>query len=343
MRVLAITPWDGQGTPSGQACGIANYAALLKEHLPGDVELIPCPEGLDAQWVYTPDSSGLYSHIPDVIWLNYHRGLHSRWTPEKVAEVQTMGRGRKVAITFHDTYGEAEPDALTRELYDLADAFVVHEPCVGLDKAVVIRQGVPAAQEQANLRGHGIGDYGVYSRTWLAYPEQPVLGTCGFNFPWKNFDRLAEVTAEAGWAYVVVSNNATDADVARWGASNPHTLVIPGYRSTPEIVAYLAGCDATAFPYQCANSGTSGAIRLGLAARKPVLAFSGCRQFRDLADTPDGLNIRIHWCSGWVQLQEVLSYLSIQRVDPGIVAIAERDSWAKQGQRYGNLFRGLLS
>lgn len=336
MKVLAITPWQGQGTPSGQACGIAQYAELLQFHTPPDIELVPCPEGLDPAWVLArrtnnPAGGPGWSYTkeygdPPVIWLNYHRGLHSRWTPETLRGFTSYAR---VIITFHDTRGEAEPDALTRELHDLAEVFVVHEPCMWLEKAVVIRQGIPDWQSP-HL-------YDQSLRSWCG--PRPILGTCGFNFPWKNFDRLAEVTAEAGWAYLVLSNNATEADRTRWQASNPHTAVVSGFLHTGELVSRLAGCDATAFPYECANSGTSGAIRLGLAARKPVVSFP-CRQMRDLYVSDPRQNI--WWCEGWESLLNKLQSIPIQRVDPGIVYLAARDSWAKQGQRYADLFRGLL-
>jgi hypothetical protein len=171
------------------------------------------------------------------------------------------------------------------------------------------------------------------------YWGQPVLGTCGFNFGWKNYDRIAEVTAACGWALVILSNNATEEDIQRWRRKNPYLFAKSGFLSTSEIVSHLAGCDATAFCYECANSGTSGAIRLGLAARKPVIAFSSCRQFRDLQHLDRGM----HWCGGFQYLRDVLSSIPIQRCDPGIVAQAEEDSWVKLGQRYAVLYQGLLA
>lgn len=320
MNVLAVTPWGG-------ACGIANYAASLLEAVQqADPAIVfePRPEALDPVWVFDE----LARAAVGVIWLNYHRGLHSRWTPEAVQHLQA--HGVKVLITFHDTYGEREPDPLTRDLYTTAEAFVVHEPCVALPRAHVIRQGVPDWQSPYR--------YDRSPQSWCG--RRPLLGTCGFNFPWKNFDRLAAVTAEAGWAYLVLSNNATDADAARWLATNPHSMIIQGVLSTAGMVGYLAGCDATAFPYECANSGTSGAIRLGLAARKPVLAFAHCRQFRDLFGDADAAGA-IRWAMDWRGLGRSLRSLDLQRVDPGIVYLAERDAWTRQGQRYATLFRSL--
>jgi glycosyltransferase involved in cell wall biosynthesis len=328
-KVLAVTSWGG-------ACGIANYAEMLIDAVgqaDPSIEIEPHAEALDPAWGIP--NAGLY----DCLWLNYHLGLHSRWDVETVHRVRQQGH--RLVITYHDTRGEVAPTPHAQALHDLADAFVVHEPCEGLPKQILIRQGVPAAQEKANLRGHGVGDFGVYSRTWLAYPEQPILGTVGFAFPWKNMDRLAEVTAEAGWAYLVCSNNATREDEARWKGANPATLVLRGFQPTSTLVSYLAGCDATVFPYECANSGTSGAIRLGIAARKPVIALAHCRQFRDLFTDPLG-RTAINWVESFDELNFHLSHLvPIHRVHPAVVALAHRDSWTNQGRRYAEIFRSV--
>lgn len=322
MRVLAVSSWGG-------ACGIANYLDLLKQAVEAadpTVEIMPFADGLDpatvvARWQWQKRGD-------DVLYLNYHRGLHSRWTPPFLSGLRGEYPGVRVVITFHDTYGEREPDDLTKALHDLADVFVVHEPCAGLSKAVVIHQGVPTWPGYITL------DHSVDG----PFNGRPVLGTCGFNFPWKNFKRLAEITAACGWGYLVVSNNVSMADEAAWRSLNPHTQVFSGFRPTVEIVARLGGCDATCFAYECANSGTSGAIRLGLAARKPVLALP-CRQFQDLAmaDAAEAIS----WFGSFEHLPSHLRNVKIQRVDPGIVYLAERDAWAKQGQRYAQLFRGF--
>lgn len=334
MKILAITSWGG-------ACGIANFCEQLITAVhtaDPSMEITPSAEALD------PASHEVRSLLHDravsgvdLVYLCYHRGLHSRWTPERVQELKAAGY--PVVIDFHDSVGERPPDPLAQSLHDLADGFVVHEPCEGLPQQILIRQGVPAWGEMP------------YGRYWNRQPPpyiahewewQPTLGTCGFNFPWKNFDRLAEVTAEAGWAYFVASNNATDADEARWKASNPSTLVVRGFQPTATLVSYLAGCDATCFAYECANSGTSGAIRLGLAARKPVLAFEGCRQMRDLLHDKAASQF-ITWCGDWDYLAAYLGMVKIQRVDPGIVYLAHRDSWVNHGRKYAEVLRSCVT
>ena len=327
VKILVSTSWN-------TACGIADHSAQAMEAIhavDSALQFTPSAEALDPDWVLQYAVRG--EAFPcDVLWLNYHRGLHSRWTPERVRAVRDRFHV-PVVITWHDSYGEAEPDQLTRDLHDIADAFIVHEPCLGLPRAHVIRQGVAAWPGQS-----------IYDQSVLGWTNgRPILGTCGFNFAWKNFDRLAAVTAEAGWAFLVLSNNASTLDEAKWRSSNPHTQVVRGFLSTGEIVQKLAGCDATVFAYECANSGTSGAIRLGLAARKPVIAFRGCRQFRDITDiqAPNMLSRSIRWTGGFEFLPLILGTTFPHRVDPGIVALATRDSWANQAAKYAAIFNGL--
>lgn len=321
LRVLAVTSWQ-------TSCGIAAYAEMVQQFVQEadpDISLEAFPEALDPEWLRRRLRETPELLHPHVLWLNYHRGLHSRWTPDLVQAFR-QNFGLAVVVTFHDTYGEREPDALTQELHDLADAFIVHEPCMGLPKQMMVRQGV--------LPRGGTWQYDTSHHGWCL--GRPILGTVGFNFPWKNYDRLAEVTEEAGWALLILANNATPEDLHRWEGLNPACQAISGFLPADMVVAKLAGCDATAFAYECANSGTSGAIRLGLAARKPVLAFESCRQFRDLLfDNAYGVT----WLKGWHGFEDRLRQVPIQRLDPGIAFLAHRDRWPLQGRVYAHTFR----
>jgi hypothetical protein len=213
----------------------------------------------------------------------------------------------------------------------------VHEPFDDLDGNVhYIRQGVPGWASPV------INDLHIAS--WCG--RRPIVGTVGFPFPWKNYELLCEASALAGWAVLLLAPGASDAQVLNWQALNPHSLIIREFTPRGQVVSYLAGCDATAFLYSCANTGTSGAIRQGIAARKPVLAShpSACRQNRDLFENSVGY-ASIQWLQDLsiTGVKEALSACILQRVDPRVVALAAQDSWATIGRRYAALYRQMAT
>lgn len=325
IRVLMATTWK-------VACGISDFGEQLKQAV----------EAADAEIVVTPmpqllDPDALSHSVPflyDVLFLNHHDALHARWTVEKV---QAWKAHMPVVCTYHDTFsGEDRPNSdKAKALAALCDAFIVHEPVTDLPGAILIRHGVPKAEWPMQ---YGVADRsGPAGMLFKQYWQQPVLGTVGFNFVWKEMTRLCEESAKAGWAIVLLSNNATEEDEARWRSLNPWSFVVRQFLPQPEAVSYLAGCDATIFAYQCSNAGTSGAIRQGLAARKPLIAWSGCRQFFDIKLAEGGE--AIHWCPNFDELPQVLRNIPIGRTDPGIIWLAERDSWTRQGRRYAEIFR----
>jgi glycosyltransferase involved in cell wall biosynthesis len=341
LKVLLVTSWN---TP----CGIAEYARLLKESAEKAdprIAILPDSESLDPAacfsrlaWSNTGrNDGGRY----DVVHLNHHDGLHSRWQAGQVQEITETGV--PVLVTYHDTRERLVDCHKLNQLIDVASSVVVHEPVEGAH-VIYWRQGVPAAATMPARysRVHGMADWingeGVFQAgAWKAYPQQPVLGTVGFNFPWKNYDKLAQVTGEEGWALVILSNNATPEDEARWKSMNSSILVVSGFQPQEVVVNYLAGCDATAFMYECANTGTSGAIRQGLAARKPVIAYGTCRQFRDLWGETCG----VFWVPTWDGFRHILSYMQPAAWDAPVSAWAHAESWDQLGRKYAKLYRML--
>jgi hypothetical protein len=315
VRVALVTTW-------GVACGIAEHAAYLKEAVEAadPTILIAVVTDLHPQGVHA------LTHPVDLIWLNYQAALHSQWTPAAIAAWQQVGI--PVGVTYHDTGVPNSAQCLG--ILDAADAAVIHETPgdVALDgKVHYWRMGVPAWTGAA-----------PYDQRWTN--NRPILGTVGFPFPWKNYDELARVTREVGWALLLIAPGATAADQMRWEALNPHCLIVRDFTPRAMVVAMLGGCDASAFCYTCANTGQSGAILQGIAARKPVFAFQHCRQFRALAADPLAYKY-IRWCTDFAQLQQRLSNLVPARVDCGMVALAEQDSWTRLGAQYAQLWRSL--
>lgn len=350
LHVLLVTSWN---TP----CGIADHAAMLTasvEAADPTIEVQPHSEALDPAVLLRqlPDLIHLNLHDKPtalLVHLNHHDGLHSRWTTDYIVEIRRQGI--PVVVTYHDTRAQLLDCPKLAALGVVASAVVVHEPVEGLRGEGVHywRQGVPAAARRpaqyTATNGEWIDGCGQH---WLsqyapfkAFPQQPVLGTVGFNFPWKNYDRLAQLTGEEGWALVLLSNNATAEDEARWRSFNPSILVVREFLTQPEVVNYLAGCDATAFMYECANTGTSGAIRQGIAARKPVIALETCRQFRDLFADEFGSRA-IDWVLDWGEARTALRCTHGGHVCTSMHALAEQDSWVKLGAKYATLYRALV-
>jgi hypothetical protein len=345
-----VTSW-------GNRCGIAEHSALLKRHVeaadPGII-IWPSAETLDPE---VGLSVALGNHLEagtfDLVHLNHHDALHSRWT---AAHVHRLMEKVPVVVTYHDTREVLDLTSKLNALSIVAASTVVHEPVEGL-RAIYWRQGVPAAAQQPvsyayNHEGRWLTDsnpppeYQQYLRVpgyvryltplWKASPQQPVLGSVGFNFPWKNFTRLAEITGQEGWALVLIAHDATEEQAEAWRKLNSSVLVIREFLPQDAVVNYLAGCDATAFMYDCANTGTSAAIRQGIAARKPVLANGHCRQFRDLF-TEYG----IRWVQNWEDFPRVLQTIEPAPWDAGVTALAHTDSWTTLGQKYAQLYRML--
>lgn len=350
-NVLLVTSWE---TP----CGIAAHSESLIRAIPwrsAGFDLHPDAGSLDPQAV-------LMDRPWKIVHLNHHDALHSRWTPDHIRFLQS--EGIKVVVTYHDTR-EVAPEKLV-DLCNVADATIIHEPVQGLawvapddldyhthitpGKAIYLRQGIPAPPRAiadfwvTPWGGQRHPDGRIWENSFKAFPTQPVLGTVGFNFPWKNFDRLAELTAAEGWAIVILSNNATAADEERWRAMNPHALIIRKYLPEQEVLGYLGACDATAFPYECSNTGTSGAIRLGIAALKPVIAFGHCRQFRDLVQLdPDypGAGM-ICWAKDWDQLRRRLHVIGAG-APWAPTALAWADRWPAVAGRYLEIYQQVLA
>lgn len=313
MRVLLITTWD-------KACGIAEHSAMLKEAVEAadpSIVIEPCRE-LDPGLLMKPTFEGCA-----VVHLNYHAALHSQWTPGWIRSFQRIGK--KVLVTGHDT-GVPNSDQLTGVI-EAADAAVVHEPFDDLPAETTHywRMGVPGWERPMQLQVDG----------------RPLLGTIGFPFGWKCYDQLAEITAALGWGLLLLAPGATIEQAEGWRARNPEVIVHGEFVTRWEAVSLLSACDATAFTYVTHNTGQSGAVLLGIAARKPVLALATCRQFRALFADPLG-RTAITWVDSFEDLQFALShFVRIERVSPAIVALAEQESWSKLGAKYAQLYRSL--
>lgn len=249
----------------------------------------------------------------DLVHVNHHAALHSSWTGLHIREIQE--RFCPVVVTHHDTFETLRilVDRGYKFFIGAADHIVVHEPIEGLPVDgpwTYLRQPIPSAPIRS-----------------MAQPPLTV-GSVGFDFPWKNFKLLRTLANKAGW----------------------RTDIFGGmdWYERDAAIARLAGCRATAFLYQTGNSGTSAAIRMGLAARKPVVAFP-CRQFRDLYESkyPD-VRGAVLWAHSEDEFLTLLNYLASDQgywlaACDRVQRLAEHDSWANGARVYYNIYRNAIT
>lgn len=312
--------------------------------------------GPDPHAIPDAPSSGAILHV------DHQQGVHGQWRPEHIKRLQESGW--KVVVTQHDTYETWEIMA-SRGFLDArgANALVVHEPVEGLtdpawqyvasdpnyaDQAELLNKVIPIPKVRSNVHfiRQGVLDLGGLAplRTRdgkLDAARQPVVGSAGFPFPWKGYESLCRASQAAGWGMLLIAPGATVGECESWQRLNPEAEIIPTWLPKEEVVARLSECQATAWLYTSGNSGTSGAIRLGIAARRPLIAYRN-RQFRDLEKE------RLLWAN---DEEGVYWYLTLLRdfdvcmrdeAAQYVSEIADRDSWTNVARRYSEIYRGIL-
>jgi glycosyltransferase involved in cell wall biosynthesis len=195
----------------------------------------------------------------DVVHINHAWQLFSDLTPVHIAEIRN--RGQRTVCTFHESSYE------NRSVFTCAfDRVVVHQKTI--DGFTHIRDGIWAHDTE--------------------YPDangSPFIGTVGFPIGYKNLFNLAEAVNTTGYrllAYLPESPHAHAAPVAeRIRRLCPGSQIYTDFHDQRDIITAFAHCAATAFPSHHAGSGIGGSVRLGIAARRPVV-ISRVERFSDL-------------------------------------------------------------
>lgn len=340
MRVLLVTS-------DRTECGIRAYGQMLMEYM-------PTGEGVEiVEWPH-PNWPQLGERLPaelgtfDICHVNHHAALGSAWNAAVVSGLQRLGW--KVVVTQHDTF---ETFAIMQERgfpdFRGADALVVHEPVEGLHDGLTfhgalinpisthgyraevyyLRQGVPT--QELPWRGAICG-------------AKPIAGTVGFPLSFKNIETLCRATAAAGWGLLLLVPDATIDQCMSWVALNPNIEFVPIYLGRKEVVARLAECDASIFHSVSGNSGTTGPIRLAIAAGRPIISTGPAvnRQIRDLADAD-----AIIWANSEKDLTKWLKYLvaeprAVDLLTDAIQELAAQDSWDNLAKAYAGIYAGVM-
>jgi glycosyltransferase involved in cell wall biosynthesis len=185
----------------------------------------------------------------------------------------------------------------------------------------------------------------------------PIVGTFGFLLPPKGLQQLIHAFAlvlrhfpEAmlmmlnaefpGAAESVEERKRCRALIGELGLED-RVKLIDEFLETDEILLLLNACDLTVFSYQNSSESDSGAVRLGLAAGRPV-ATTPLAVFANLAGI-------VHQFAGHTAADIAEGIVALLRAPDLAARLVQqqqdwigRNSWAAQATRIGNIMRGCF-
>jgi len=316
LRVVILSNRDEQ-------CGNFTYARNLLNALKHwyDVEILD-----NALWTANHGN-------PDVVIINWHPARVSTST-EHVRFLQHT-HGAKV-ILLHQNSHDSTVHIGDDDILLASDAVVAHEPL----------KVVTAGEKKPNLYfiPHGILECRDLHR-WDG-SVVPIIGTAGFQFDWKRPD----VTVEAA-RYLKVQarifcppypgfdrNRAIDRWTTRYNALH----VDRNFLLEEQVIRCLSEHLLNIFWFQSQSIhdqyGQSGAVRMGIAARRPVI-LSRHRKFLTLFPYEDELYFADTEEQVYKYAEEILANPSVARVPNRIFSDM---GWSKTGQMYKEVIESLV-
>ena len=305
IKVGLVTTWD-------ERCGVATYAKNLVSSLPEvDWRII----GRD-EW-----GSG-FNNVPsvgrdcDIVHWNHQGGLFAGLTPSIVA--QSCGR----TIVTRQCIGP-------EEVFGAATIRVSHVP---RDGYVHIPHGIVKVDDLPFTRLGG-------------EKHSVVIGTAGIPFSGKGHVELVEIAGKIPGSAVnmVIPENphARNTDMISHCRGLASSLGVAFYCEAQwldeqDVSRILNRSDVNVFYYTRPANGVSGAVRMGLAALRPVIV-SDHSQFQDLnggVQVAHTLEEAARWITQYMEGTVTL---------PNQIEMVEDWRWKKIGQMYLQLYQNLMN
>ncbi len=311
FRLGWLSTWNAK-------CGIAEYSKLLLEQFDpqrfawtvlaskNDILLAPDTDRVIRCWTNRlgPVDSllrTLKDEAFDGLVIQFNFGFLSLADLGAVVSL-CRSLGTKVVVVFHatadvDIAGQRASLAQIADDLAKADHILVHSP------DDIVRLAGFGLRDNVSLFPHGYIETGavdrVAAREALALPADAlVVGSYGFFLPHKGIEQLIEATAllhAAGVpaklllvnALYPIAQSQEELDRCRRlaGDRGLGAEVIFESRFLPNQASLqaLAACDVIVYAYQGTQESSSAAVRMGIAARRPVLC-SPLSIFSDVAD-----------------------------------------------------------
>jgi hypothetical protein len=318
MRVGLITSWPPE------RCGVASNSVNMVEHKADDVEYLII-EGCAWRKPFTDSQVLLESEDCDIVHLTYERNLHRGLTPWVFEELRR--RGKKTVITYYNIWpGDHQDDQMVKAF----DVVIVPD------------------QVEAKLRGYAYVPHGVMEIAGLSQVTQvPTLGTAGFPTEAKGSLIMAEVCQELGLRFFMVAPISIHADAMLMRAEVErrcqNSLFVHDFLRQEDIIRQLSSCTLTAWLYRAipSQSGFSGSIRLGCAAKRPMVA-SMAGMYRDLFGYDDEINFVRTETPTFKSVLPVVQY-ALEHPEKKPDRVVKDQSWKKCGQMYAEIYRKALA
>jgi hypothetical protein len=247
VKVGMVTTW-------GEKCGLYQYSYNVAMHMPREARITPIGREL---W-----GDG-FSNLPelakdyDVMHIQHHGGLMASMSPEIVAACNPC-------VITKQCIGD---DAV----FDAATIKTRHVKTPGW-------RWVPHGIPTADTRRHDI------------IPKK-TLGCAGVPFEGKGHMEAVDVAAGAGWGVNlgIPDNPHTTPGMADYLRTlclhnDVDCTIYTDWAPEWEVILRLADSAVQCFYYTRPANGTSGAVRMGLATRRPTIV-SRHSQFEDIIET----------------------------------------------------------
>jgi glycosyltransferase involved in cell wall biosynthesis len=298
LKLAWVSSWNTK-------CGIATYSEFLLRHIGRDFDLRVfasrrdqplAQEGDEVRRCWddrsNPSLEDLLRELdafgPDVVVFQFNFGFHDVFAFGRALEL-LQKRGIAVVVTFHSTKDVNKPDfqaslrSISSELAT-ASRLLVHSPA---DVTLLQSFGLV---ENVTLFPHGVLSSETVdihdARKALGLPaDAPIVATYGFLLPHKGLEQLVEALPllqrnVPGTRLLMVNAlypnpesgqqlARLQAAVARLGLGESVTM-ITDFLSDEETLALLQCAQVVVFSYQQTAESASGAVRIGLASRRPV-------------------------------------------------------------------------
>jgi glycosyltransferase involved in cell wall biosynthesis len=308
---------------SEHRCGIAEYARMLQEHLPPDIQITQIGGPYDKNRLLPRVRAGNF----DIVHFNYESGFLGIFSPGVAREF-----GPRTVITLHDHWPvhNLETYPFTKEFSKV----VVHQETN--EGFVHIPHGIPVLTE-AQKR-----------------PIQNSVGTAGFPLTHKGILLVALAAALLDkkepdkWDCLMIcpENPHVNTYIMQKQVMSifPRANYITGWMAQDTVMEMLSQNRINIFPYRNGKPGISAAVRMGLATGSQMV-LSRSTSFMDLWSVPE-YEQEIEWIDG-----------DPDDVTPNAVAqacyrvmgngkkpkkILEDMSWTKAASQYAELYRSLM-